>query len=329
MTTKADLTSAEIANLWSAYIDNNAMVTKFKYVFKIMEDTEILPIIEKANEFSKNNLKQLKQIFESEDFAVPLGFTNADVDEAAPRLFSDTIFLDFLQKKMNLNLNAYSMALTHTTRIDIRSFFNQCLIASIQLFNEATDLMLSKGIYTRPPIIPTPDTVDMTERQSFLTGWFGSRRPLTAMEISHLFFNINRNALGQTLLMGYSQVAKAKEVRDYMRRGADIAKKNIEIFSSVLMDEGFPPPMIWSSKIEDTTVSPFSDKFLMNEVSLITQAGVAFYGRSLALAQRHDLGSHYLRIMAESLQYGEDGAKILIKHAWLEEPPQMKNFRKR
>jgi hypothetical protein len=42
MTTKADLTSTEIANLWIAYIDNSAMVIKLKYVLKIMEDTKIL-----------------------------------------------------------------------------------------------------------------------------------------------------------------------------------------------------------------------------------------------------------------------------------------------
>jgi hypothetical protein len=329
MTSKADLTSSEIANLWIAYIDNSAMIVKLKYVLKIIQDNEIKPIVENIYQFSKENIEQLKQIYEIENHTVPMGFTDADVNLTAPRLFSDTFYLVFLQNKMDMNLNAYSMGLSHTTRSDIRNFFNHCLTNSIQFFNDATDLMLSKGIYVRPPFIPTPNTVDMTEKQSFLTGWFGNRRPLTAIEIDQLFFNISRNALGHALLLGYHQIAKSKEVREHMRRGADIAKKHVEIFSSVLMEEDIQAPMIWSAKIEDTTVSPFSDKLLMFEVAGTTQAGVGYNGRSLASAQRRDLGSHYMRVLAESLVYGEDGANITIKNAWLEEPPQASNLNKK
>ncbi|NRD78493.1 DUF3231 family protein [Bacillus sp. BRMEA1] len=329
MTTKADLTSSEIANLWIAYIDMNAMVIKLKYVLKIMEDTEIRPIIEKTNQVSESSLNQLKQIFNKENFAMPLGFTEADVNLAAPRLFSDTFFLVFLQNKMDMNLNAYSMALSHATRPDIRHFFQECLTTSIQIFNEATDMMLAKGIYVRPPFIPTPKSVDMTERQSFLSGWLGNKRPLTAIEIDQLFFSISRNALGHALLLGYSQVAKSKEVREHMRRGADIAKKHVEIFSKILLEEDIPAPMIWSRKIEDTTISPFSDKLLMFEVAGTTEAGIGYYGRSLSAAQRRDLGAHYLKAITDSLLFGEDAANITIKNAWLEEPPQAIDFSKK
>jgi hypothetical protein len=325
MTSKVDLTSSEMANLWTAYIDNSTMIVKLKYILKIIQDNEIRPIAEKLYQFSEQNVQQLKQIYENENHTVPIGFTDADVDLTAPRLFSDSYFLVFLQMKFDLNFNAYSMGLSHSTRADIRSFFNQCLTTSTQLFNETVDLMLSKGIYVRPPFIPTPKTVDMTERQSFLTGWFGNRRSLTAIEIDQLFFSIHRNAIGQALLLGFSQVAKNKEVQEYLRRGADIAKKHMEIFSSVLMEEDIPASMIWVSKIEDTTISPFSDKLIMFEVTGVTQAGIGYYGRALSAAQRRDLGTHYMRVLSESLQYGEDGANIIINHAWLEEPPQAPN----
>ncbi|NRD77052.1 DUF3231 family protein [Bacillus sp. BRMEA1] len=329
MTVKEELTSSEIANLWTAYIDNSAMSIKLKYVLHIMEDTEILPIVQKTNQLSENNLIQFNQIFDKEKYSAPIGFTDSDVHLAAPRLYSDSFFLVFLQNKMDMNLNAYSMGLSHSTRSDIRNFFQQSLAASIEIFKEATDLMLEKGIYVRPPYIPTPKTVDMTERQNFLTGWLGKRRPLTAIEIDQLFFNISRNALGHALLLGYSQVAKLKEVREHMRRGADIAKKHIHLFSSILLEEDIPAPMLWASKIEDTSVSPFSDKLLMFEVTGTTQAGVGYYGRSLASAQRRDLGAQYLKVLTDSILYGEDGGNITIKNAWLEEPPQAINFRKK
>ncbi|SDQ93671.1 Protein of unknown function [Virgibacillus subterraneus] len=329
MTTQANLTASEVANLWSAYNDNAATIIKMKYVLAIMEDNEIRPIAEKTQQFAEQNIEQIKQIYENEDHAVPVGFTDADVDLTAPRLFADTFFLVFLQNKFTMNLTSYTMGLTHSTRSDIRDFFTQCIDTSEQIYNETTDLMLSKGIYARSPFIPVPKTVDTIERQNFLTGWLGNRRPLTAIEIDQLFFNIQRNAIGHALLIGFSQVAKAKEVREYMRRGADIAEKHIKVFNSVLTEEDLPSSMIWSSNIEETTVSPFSDKLLMYEVAGTTQAGVGYYGQSLASAQRRDLGSHYMRVLGESLEYGEDGANITIKHAWLEEPPQAVDRRRK
>ncbi|MGP4108638.1 DUF3231 family protein [Virgibacillus sp. L01] len=329
MTTQANLTSSEIANLWSAYNDNSATIIKMKYVLAIMEDNEIRPIIEKTLQFAEQNIVQIKQIYQKEDHAIPKGFTDADVDLTAPRLFADSFFLVFLQNKSTMNLTSYTMGLTHSTRSDIRDFFTQCIDTSEQIYNETTDLLLSKGIYARSPFIPIPKTADTVEKQNFLTGWLGNRRPLTAIEIDQLFFNIQRNAVGHALLIGFSQVAKAKEVREYMRRGADIAEKHIKVLNSVLTEEDLPASMIWSSNIEETTVSPFSDKLLMFEVSGTTQAGVGYYGQSLAAAQRRDLGSHYMRVLTETLEYGEDGANITIKHAWLEEPPQAVDRRRK
>jgi len=328
MTANVELTSSEIANLWLEYLDNSAMVTKLKYVLKIMEDAEIRTVIEKAQQFSESNIMQLREIFEKEKFAEPIGFTDADLNLSAPRLFSDTFFLVFLQNKMDMNLSTNSMAFSHATRSDIRDFFNQTLLTSIQLFNEATDLMLEKGIYVRPPFIPIPKTVDMTERQSFLSGFTGERRPLTAMEIDALFFNINRNALGNALLLGYSRVAESKEVREHSRLGSEISKKHLETFSSILLAEDVGTPMAWSSKIEDTTISPFSDKLIMFEVAATTQAGIGYYGRSIASAFRHDLGARYMKCLTDSIRYGEDSVNLIIKNGWMEEPPQAINFKK-
>ncbi|MDQ0252776.1 nitrogen fixation protein [Evansella vedderi] len=96
------------------------------------------------------------------------------------------------------------------------------------------------------------------------------------------------------------------------------------------MEEDIQAPMFWSAKIEDTTISPYSDKLLMFEVSATAaQAGIGYYGRSIASVQRRDLGTNYIRVLTESLQYGEDGANITIKNGWLEEPPQVPDNRKK
>lgn len=71
--------------------------------------------------------------------------------------------------------------------------------------------------------------MEYVQKQSYIAGWFGHRRPLNAIEMSQIYFNLIQNQLGRTLLMGFSQVAKSKQVRDYMVRGRDIADKHVEI----------------------------------------------------------------------------------------------------
>ncbi|NGY93804.1 DUF3231 family protein [Bacillus megaterium] len=52
----------------------------------------------------------------------------------------------------------------------------------------------------------------MTE-QKFLTGWFGHKRSLLALETSHLYMTSLNNELGKDVLLGFSQVAKDSEIK--------------------------------------------------------------------------------------------------------------------
>jgi hypothetical protein len=317
------LTSAEIGNLWTVYIGDTASICQLKYALKIMQDEEIRPLLQNALELSQKRVKEITDFFNKTNHPIPIGFTDADVDLNAPRLYSDAYLLAFAQNMAETQLNTFSMALTHGTRLDIRLFFTECIASTTQLFNQIVDLMLAQGIYVRPPFIPIPKQIDMVEKQSYLTGWFGNRRPLNATELEQLFFNVHRNAVGEALLLGYSQVAKLQEVRDYMRRGVQIAKKLIKVFGTILMEEDIPAPMIWASTVEASTISPFSDKLMMFQVAGLTQAGFAYYARAQATSMRRDLATHYFRILTETAQYAEDGANITIENAWLEEPPQV------
>ncbi len=115
-----------------------------------------------------------------------------------------------------------------TARSDVHDFMKECLVSSTELEDQARKVMLSKGGYIRPPYISIPEKVDFVQKQNFLTGWFGDRRPLTAIEITQLY-NIQTNALGKALIIGFSQVAKSDTVSEYFIRGRDIASKHIEI----------------------------------------------------------------------------------------------------
>ncbi|MGM0901156.1 MAG: DUF3231 family protein [Bacillota bacterium] len=159
-------------------------------------------------------------------------------------------------------------------RNDIREFFMSCLSSTMELYNETTNLLLSKGLEIRSPDIPYPTNVEFVEKQSFLAGWFGDKRPLSAIEITHLYANIQTNKLGEALTLGFAQVAKRKDVKDYILRGLQISKKHIESFSKHLKADSLPVPMPWDQAVTISTEPPYSEKLMMYHVGLLSSAGM-------------------------------------------------------
>lgn len=182
--------------------------------------------------------------------------------------------------------------------------------------------MLKQGTYVRPPYISAPEKVDFVESQHFLAGFFGKKRALTSVEVTHLFLNIQSNSIGKALIMAFAQTSKSDEVKQFLIRGKKIAQKHIEIFDQFLTDEDLPAPMSWDSAISDCTTNVFSDKLIMFHVSAMIAAGISNYGMAMAASPRRDLGFKYASLIPEISLYAEDGANIMIKHGWMEEPPQ-------
>jgi hypothetical protein len=318
------LSSSEIANLWGSYMNDSMSVCVIKYFLHIVQDVEVKSVLEYALSLSEKHINQVIEFFQAEQIPIPIGFSEADVNIAAPRLFSDYFLLTYITQMSAIGLNSYSVALANSARMDVRIMYTHCLETSAELFNRGVNLQEAMGLLVRAPYIPIPeqvDMVDMVDKQNFLTGWLGDRRPLAVTEISFIFFNMTRNVLGNSLLTGFSQVAASREIREYMRRGAAISSKHIEVFGSILTESALPSPMTWDSQPTRSQISPFSDKLMMFHAAMLAGAGVGFYGTSLSVNPRHDLGAHYTQLMAEVGQYANDGANIMINNQWLEQPP--------
>ncbi|WHX98065.1 DUF3231 family protein [Neobacillus sp. DY30] len=318
------LTSAEISQLWSAYMSDSLSICVLKYFLEKAEDPEIRPLVEHALELAQAHIKKLTLIFNGDEFPIPYGFKEEeDVDTTAPRLFSDPYFLYYLQQWSSIGLNAYSISLSLSTRSDVYDYFSTCIDDSKKVLKKTRDVLLSKGLYIRAPYVTTPKNVDFIGKQNFLTGWFGDRRSLTTPEITNLYANLQRNVLARATFIGFSQVAKSKEVGRFMARGKEIASKHIEIYSSVLIENSLPASVSWDNQVLNSTVSPFSDKLMMFHVNALAAGAIGYYGTSLSTSSRRDLSTNYLRILGEVLKYTEDAANIMIDYGWMEQPPKV------
>ena len=126
----------------------------------------------------------------------------------------------------------------------------------------------------KAPSIPTPEKVDFINKQSFLTGWFGDVRPLHAMEIVHLYDNIENNTTSKALLLGFHQTVRDEKIKQLFKRGIDMTDKAVKQFSEKLQIENLQTPSYLDHLVTTSTYPPFSDKIMSPlESTVLTQSG--------------------------------------------------------
>ena len=316
------LTSGEISQLWSQYMNDSASICVMTYFLQKVEDKDIKPIIEHTLQISKAHIQKIAAFLTNEKNVLPHGFKlDEDVDLNAPKLYSDIYVLQFIHHMAKIGLTTYSISLSLAVRPDITEFYSDCLTESQQLYKMAKDLLLSKGLYMRAPYLTDLDHVEFVKKKGFILDFFGEKRPLTALEIAELYSNIQRNALGKATLTGFSQVAQSKDITHFFQRGVEISKKHIQLFGEKLEESDIPVPITWDSEITESTAYTFSEKLMMFYTTSLISLSVVYYGFSVASSPRIDIGILYNRVILEIQKYAEDGANIMIKNRWMEQPP--------
>ncbi|RAS80279.1 DUF3231 family protein [Priestia endophytica] len=315
------LTASELSNLWTSYMNDSMASCVLKYMIEKAEDQDVKSILEFALELAQKHISELTKIFNAENVPIPQGFTDHDVDLKAPRLFSDTFSLIYLQNMARIGLLAYGMALPLMAHKDASDYYHKCLSSSAELGKKLTHIMLEKGVYTRSPYIPTPQRVEFIEQQSFMNGWFGKQRPLTGVEVTDIHMCLLSNTFSKVLVTGYAQVAKDQKIRKYFEKGKEIVSKQIEVFNKMFQENDLSAPPTWDSEVTESTIPPFSDKLMVFHSRILSMAGIGNYGLGVATSMRHDLIPQFLRLAAELGKYGDKGVEIMIKHKWLEQPP--------
>jgi hypothetical protein len=288
----------------------------------MVEDEEIKPIVDHALHLSKSHIKKLTTLFKEEKHHVPHGFTiEEDVDIHAPRLYTDSYVLNFINLMAKIGMTNYAAAISASVRADITEYYTECMAETIGLYKKSKELLLQKGLFIRSPYLLNPTEVEYVKKQGFVWDVIGEKRPLIASEIGNLFTNIQRNALGSATLTGFSQVAESKDVTQFFTRGIEIGNKHIRLFSEKLQESNLPIPSTWAAEITTSTNKTFSDKLMMFFTSGMISLSVGYYGTAIAQSPRADIGVLYNRLSLEVQLYSEDGANIMIKNGWMEQPP--------
>jgi hypothetical protein len=322
----ARLTSAEIANLWSSYMQYTMLRCVMKYFQAIATDDAISNLVTEFQDRIEKRINGAIELLTMAQLPIPFGFSDSDVNVDAPPLFSEAFLVYYMRNELRTSLTFNSLNIQMSTRPDVRDFYSACVESTIRLNNKVTDLLISRGIIGKPPTIAIADKVEFIKEPGFLAGFIGEKRPLLAIELAHLYFNALRNDIGHTLILGFRQVASSEEVRRYMEKGINLCDGFIDAMSSKAMEDQISFTFVPDNGITTSTISPFSEKLMMFQVSVLIAYALGIYGVSLAASTRHDLAKTYAQMMIECGQYSEQGVKIMTERGWLEEPPQVPNW---
>jgi hypothetical protein len=200
------LTASEIGTLWGEYLNGTIVECVNKYMYSIIENPAIKGVFEEAIKIYENQKRQIMNLFQSEGFLVPKGFSDADINMNAARLFSDTFCLHYLYIMTMHGLHAHITSLNVSVRKDIRQMYDSFDNDGKRIFHLTTDLMLEKGVFQRDPYIYPQENIEFVSTNEFKEGLFKTKRPLSATEIISISLIIKKNILAKILSIAFSQV---------------------------------------------------------------------------------------------------------------------------
>ncbi|WP_347552968.1 DUF3231 family protein (plasmid) [Pseudalkalibacillus hwajinpoensis] len=184
--------------------------------------------------------------------------------------------------------------------------------------------MEKKGLSQTKVHIPTPDGIEKVHQQSFLGGWFTGHRSLNAAEILQLHFHFTGLAAAKEFYRSFAQTVDSKEVKQYFERGETMIEKHLKILQSHLAKDELSQIPTWESEIKESTAAPFSEKLMLYKISVLSASATGKYGMAISSVMRKGVGLDLSRMMAEFLQYGEDGLNLMIERGHMDQIPLAK-----
>ncbi|MET3505911.1 DUF3231 family protein [Halalkalibacter oceani] len=321
MKPEAKLTSVEMGKLWATFMGNSMAKCILTYFLHHVEDKEIKALLQKALHLSEEFLGTIEDIFTKDEFPIPQGFSEKDINLGAPRLFQDEFYVHYLKYTSKAGMSIYNVAVPLVYRKDVKEFFTHCMKETMSLIDQAKEMLMKKGLIIKPPLIPTPEKVEFVHKD-FLNGFFGHVRPMHALEIAHFYDNIENNVTSKALILAFAQVVKDEQIRKLFERGKTFTTTDIENYMQKLHDENLPSPAFLDHLVTTSAFSPFSDRLMLYHKMDMFMMKIRSFGNSVAVNGRRDIGQVYTKSLMKIYLFVEDATKIMIEKGWMEQPPQ-------
>ncbi|MCZ8518596.1 MULTISPECIES: DUF3231 family protein [Paenibacillus] len=321
------LSSTELGTLWMTYQTKTMMVQVYSHFLEHAEEGDPAEIMKYEKNKAAETAALIKGIFQEAGAVIPQGFTDQDVMQATPRLFDPVFEVMYLRMMSKVFTGLYALYNSMSYRSDIRQLFRRLTMESQEIYDRTTEYLLEQGTLVHPPDVSMPREVEFVRDRSYMRGInpFGEKRALNTIEVGHLYQAIETNICGMQLMTGFAQSAAEPEVRMYFTKGKNLARKIVHELSGVLSKSDVQTPAPWAGKATESTVSPFSDKLMMYNTSLLSNFGLGSNALGSAFSLRSDLPARMSSLAKDIFSFAVEGGRLMIKNNWMEEPPQMED----
>ncbi|MDN3015878.1 DUF3231 family protein [Paenibacillus sp. BSR1-1] len=324
---KSPLSASEIGMLWLTYMEKTMILRITEYFLEKADDKEARNLLGICWQEVSFYTELMKNLFEQQGIAVPIGFTKQDVNLDAPKLYDNGFDIMLLRVFKEMSMGLYTISMNMAYHVDVMTIFEGLNVVTLKIYKLATLYLLRKGILTLPPKVTMPKTTEFIKSKEYLEGLnpFSQKRSFNDIELGILHHGIESNNVGLQLMTGFAQCALDREVKQYCVKGMELAKKQIQTFEEMLIKANVHFSATSGSTVTTSTVSPFSDKLMMHCTTFLN--GFAIVGMSFGtfFSLRRDLIMQSTLIAKDVFFYGEEGINIMIKKGWFEEPPQMED----
>ncbi|AXF56348.1 DUF3231 family protein [Salicibibacter kimchii] len=318
------ISAAELGSLWMGY-ENKTMNMRFlEHYMEKAENQDAKKILASYYKKERNHVETLTKIFQEEGAALPVGYTEKDVEPGAARLFDEMFDIMHLRLITVINMGLFTVHLSMAYRDDIRKLYQRFTADAQEAYDQTTDFLLKHAAIPRPPYITLPKEVEFAKTKQYMSGFnlFSQKRPLNAVEIGHIYQPLEANTIGMTLMAGFAQSAQNKDAAKIFFDGKDLAKQIVTKLSDLLRDSDVHTPSMWAGNATDSTNAPFSDKMMMYQTSVFTNFGMTSNAIGSAFSLRSDLPAKMAKTAADIFNFAKNSGQVIVDNGWLEEPPQ-------
>ncbi|MDT3762478.1 DUF3231 family protein [Priestia filamentosa] len=270
-------------------------------------------------------IEKIQGICQEEEIPVPIGFTAEDVYKEAPKLYDNGFDIMFVRLIKEISMAMHTLNLTMLYRKDLREIFRELSIVTQKYFDFCTAYLIERGLIPKSPFVDPVKSIEFVKDASYLgiLNPIKGKRSLNTVEMAHIYHAIESNMMGMQMIFGFAQCAETKEVGKFFSKGGELAKSMIKELRNFFLEDNIPVPGIAGGNVTISTIPPFSDKMMLYCVSLFCSFSLGGNSLGTAFSLRNDLPGKLSVFMKDIFQYAHEGAKIMIKHGWMEEPPQI------
>jgi hypothetical protein len=328
MPEKPAITSSELGVLWLTYQEKTMILRMLEYFIEKADDEKAKTIMTDIYNEIDSYVGKIVEIFKSEGAAIPVGFTSQDVNKDVPKLYDNGFDIMFVRLLKEISMGLHTININMVYREDIVMLFKELTTVTQTFYNSCTQYLIEKGMLARAPYVSMPNSVGFVKEKEYLAGMnpfskIGKKRTLNTVEVAYIFHGIASNIIGLQMITGFAQCADKTEVKHFFTKGGELSKSVIKEMSEIFLEDNIQIPAPSGGNATRSTVPPFSDKLMMYCTSLFCSFSMGGNAVGTAFSLRNDLAAKNTIFMKDIFEYAHEGAKIMIKNGWMEEPPQM------